>query len=610
MTKTPKLSATLNPRLLSFCQPFSDDPRLILTDGKLMAKALAEAAPPDVRLALARSFCTAVIESYWSRLQRDYAAPWPLPAPFEQDTTPAIHQPGASLATALGEAAARLDPIHAGYLIGVIYTAMIPDEMRSRFGVFYTPPALTYRLLDMATAAGVAWDRVNVLDPACGGGAFLAPVAARIVGACESAGPLQIIQELENRIAGFEIDPFAAWMSQTLLESSVLPLCQKAGRRLTRVVEVCDSLLRPAKCNGTFGLVIGNPPYGRVSLAAEVRARYSRGLYGHANLYSLFTDAAIQFCQTGGVIAYLTPTSFLAGEYFKALRLLITREAPPANIDFVVARKGVFEDALQETALTVYRRGAKPGRATVHYVSPTSDTEIDLRRAGTFRLSSEAGSPWLIPRTPEQTPIVAALRKLRHTLADYGYRVSTGPLVWNRFKDQLAARPAKDAYPLIWAESITSDGRFVFRADKKNHQPYFRARAGDDWLICRKPCVLVQRTTAKEQSRRLIAAEMPGSFLEEHGAAVVENHLNMLLPLNGKPAVPPAILAVLLNSDIVDQAFRCLSGSVAVSAYEMEALPLPDPRPVAALQKLISRQATRGEIEQSLRKLFMAPETA
>ena len=289
-TGLEKLSASRDQRLLGFCQPFSDDPRVILTDGKLMAKALAEAAPSNVRLSLARSFCGAVIESYWSRLQQDYPEPWPAPAPFDLAATPAIHQPAASLASALGEAAARLDPIHAGYLIGVIYTAMIPNEMRSHFGVFYTPPALTYRLIDMATTAGVAWKTVRVLDPACGGGAFLSPVAAKIVAACEGASALQVIQELERRLLGFEIDPFAAWMSQTLLESAVLGICRKAGRRLGRVIEVCDSLCRPAKFHGAFGLVIGNPPYGRVSLSTEMRDQYSRSLYGHANLYSLFTE--------------------------------------------------------------------------------------------------------------------------------------------------------------------------------------------------------------------------------------------------------------------------------------------------------------------------------
>jgi adenine-specific DNA-methyltransferase len=87
-----------------------------------------------------------------------------------------------------------------------------------------------------------------------------------------------------------------------------------------------------------------------------VRARFKRSLYGHANLYGVFTELAIQFAKTGGVIAYVTPTSFLAGEYFKALRSLLASYARPVNIDFVSVRRGVFDDALQETMLATYRK--------------------------------------------------------------------------------------------------------------------------------------------------------------------------------------------------------------------------------------------------------------
>ncbi len=45
--------------------------------------------------------------------------------------------------------------------------------------------------------------------------------------------------------------------------------------------------------------------------------------------------------------------------------------------------------------------------------------------------------------------------------------------------------------------------------------------------------------------------------------------MNMIKPLNGAPRVAPAALAVLLNSNVVDQVFRCINGSVAVSAYEL-----------------------------------------
>ena len=123
-------------------------------------------------------------------------------------------------------------------------------------------------------------------------------------------------------------------------------------------------------------------------------------------------------------------------------------------------------------------------------------------------------------------------------------------------------------------------------------------------LVTDFPCVLLQRTTAKEQRRRLIAAELPVSFIVAHGAVVVENHLNMIKPLAGTPKVTPATLAALLNSDLVDQVFRCINGSVAVSAYELEALPLPSPENLEEFEQLVRRHASRERLEQAVERLY------
>jgi adenine-specific DNA-methyltransferase len=42
------------------------------------------------------------------------------------------------------------------------------------------------------------------------------------------------------------------------------------------------------------------------------------------------------------------------------------------------------------------------------------------------------------------------------------------------------------------------------------------------------------------------------------------------------PAVSAESLIRLFATDTIDRVLRCLTGSVAVSAYELESLPLPD----------------------------------
>jgi adenine-specific DNA-methyltransferase len=59
-----------------------------------------------------------------------------------------------------------------------------------------------------------------------------------------------------------------------------------------------------------------------------------------------------------------------------------------------------------------------------------------------------------------------------------------------------------------------------------------------------------------------------------------------------------------LNSGIIDQLFRCINGSVAVSAFEMEALPLPSPAAMRKVQALVARGAPSVTIEQELARLY------
>ena len=565
------------------------------------ARAVTAPTCAEAQLPLARGFTYTAAAAYWENLWARNGQNRPLPDPPPGVEIARLNDGNSETARTIGTAAARLEDGDASFLIGGLYTAAMPERLRASLGAHYTPPLLCERLLDMATEAGVDWNSARALDPACGGGAFLSAVARRML---EAAGESQFtLESVHGRLLGFEVDPFAAWMSRVFLEITLAELCTRDSAPLDHVVHVCDALNQPA-AKGSFDLVIGNPPYGRVTLPSNVRNVYRRSLYGHANLYGLFTDLALRYARQGGVIAYVTPTSFLSGMYFKALRGLLGREAPPLSVGFVNARKGVFADVLQETLLATYRRGDRPRAARVHFIAARPDGSIKVTAAGSFRLPLPPSQPWLIPRTPRHAELTRQAAAMPYRLRDYGYAVSTGPLVWNRHKGSLRNTAGKKCHPIIWAEAVRHDGVFEFRARKRNHQPYFEPKPGEAWLVTDFPCVLLQRTTAKEQERRLIAAVLPASFIAEHGRVVVENHLNMIKPVLGKPKVSPAAVAELLNSRHVDQLFRCLNGSVAVSAYELEALPLPSPEAMKDIERLVERGADRMQLEEAVRRLY------
>ncbi len=325
----------------------------------------------------------------------------------------------------------------------------------------------------------------------------------------------RIIEHVEQHLHGFEIDPFSAWMSQVLVEAALSRYSLQAGRRPKVMVEVKDSLdIENSKQK--FDLIIGNPPYGKIKLSDKNRQKFVASLYGHANLYGLFVQLAFELVNKDGVIAFVTPTGFLGGEYFKKLREFICVKGRPVEFDFIYSRKGIFEDVLQETMLTTYRADADgQDLLQVNEIIPSSDKQYEIKHAGVFSLPSDYSKPWIISRNRERAGLVQKLSNFTCTLKDWGYEVKTGPLVWNRHKGQLTDRRGKNNYPLIWAEAITLDNRFIWRAAKKNHTLFFTFKKGDEWLLTNESCIILQRTTAKEQERRLIPAIIPEEMMHQ-----------------------------------------------------------------------------------------------
>jgi adenine-specific DNA-methyltransferase len=106
-------------------------------------------------------------------------------------------------------------------------------------------------------------------------------------------------------------------------------------------------------------------------------------------------------------------------------------------------------------------------------------------------------------------------------------------------------------------------------------------------MLLEDPAVLVQRTTAPEQQRRVVCVELSPEALQDWGGSVVvENHVNVIRPVCRTSLLSCAALTAVLSTATIDRLTRCISGSVALSAYELESLPLPDAGTLAAWETL------------------------
>lgn len=480
--------------------------------------------------------------------------------------------------------------------LGSAYVAALSAEVRARHGRHYTPTPLAEQLW-MMTRAALGHSSVPrrlvglVRDPACGAGALLLPALREHIAASVHTDPELTLVGLPNLIQGIDADPAAVWLANVVLAAEALPVLASvpASRRrpLPALARTGDGL---ARRNQPARVLLMNPPYGRVRLSTDERERFAHVLYGHANLYGLFMGAALEDLDERGVLAALVPTSFTAGKYFASLRAELSRSAPLRSATFVADRAGVFTGVLQETCLAVFTR-RKAQRTEIATMNSHLSAVAKVK-------SPRGGGPWLLPRRADDAHIAAAAAAMPATLAGHGWRVSTGPLVWNRRRDDLGPHAAPGRLPVLWAADL--DGGRLRRDGARDQLRYLRLRGPEERavLALSTPAVLVQRTTAPEQSRRLVCLELTDDDLHSWGGSlVVENHVNVLRPTVAGSALTRGLLARLLGTDVIDRVARSLSGSVALSAYELESLPLPGEEVLARWQDLDGVALDRAVVE-------------
>lgn len=107
---------------------------------KAMAKGYASTYKTEQsRLMQARSFCSNIVSAYWDTLARKLKSNIKMRAVPHTVYMEDILCDARELAERTGELIARFPAEDAGYLIGSIYTVMLPSAYRAEMGAYYTP---------------------------------------------------------------------------------------------------------------------------------------------------------------------------------------------------------------------------------------------------------------------------------------------------------------------------------------------------------------------------------------------------------------------------------------------------------------------------------------
>lgn len=486
----------------------------------------------------------------------------------------------------------------AAFWLATAYATWVGDEVRSEQALHFTPPKLADRVIDDLVARGASLTEHHWHDPACGGAAFLVPVAKRMAAELALAGlpSIQILKKVEKQISGTDLNKTLLDISTQFLLMALSEHIVLSGFTPTFALIKGDGLLVGAGEKPKPHVVACNPPYRKLN-AIETKkyaACFGEVIRNQPNIYGLFIRKTMDMVRPGGLIGLLTPTSFLSGASFSKLRSSIVKHSDVLQIDMLSERSSMFIAVEQEAVITVLQSKLPRSKCDAAMeLKGQSLTETFVLSpdggylpVGNSKLSAN-GMPWPIPRSVSDAALLLAAQQWTSRLCDYGYAPRVGHLVAyrdvrRRFPKRPKRKDQSRVLPIVWAGDITVAGFEHGRAHKLDRVDYFvEVLDPTHSSVIRAPSVVLQRLTSSDQAHRLIACAVPKEWQAKEGGFVAENHVIALVAKDDS-TWSPQVMADLVNSDLVNRLYRAISGATNVAVGEINELPLPNPADLKA----------------------------
>lgn len=226
--------------------------------------------------------------------------------------------------------------------------------------------------------------KIKIVDPACGSGAFLIEAFDFLLKYNQMiddkifnmTGTKNLFDDttkeiLENNIFGVdlnkesvEITKLSLWLRTANKDKTLATLENniKCGNSLISDKSLCEKgfdwkeEFPEVFKEGGFDIVIGNPPYVIIfdkKLKKNLEENYET-FRRNNDLYSAFFNKGIEILKENGKLGFITPNSFISGDYFKNLRELLINYQIVEIINF--GNKLIFEDANVYSAITILNK--------------------------------------------------------------------------------------------------------------------------------------------------------------------------------------------------------------------------------------------------------------
>lgn len=452
-----------------------------------------------------------------------------------------------------------------------------------------TPPA-TARL--MASMFEARQENIALLDPGAGVGSLTAAFVSEMCGRPNK--PKRI------HATAYEVDPsLAEYLDDTLRQCG--HACERAGIEfqsdLLRRDFIDDGvrILRHQMFESArrFDCVILNPPYKKINSDSETRRMLREIGVEASNLYTGFLSVVLMLIAEGAELVAITPRSFCNGPYFKPFRKLLLETVTLRRMHVFESRQVAFkeDEVLQENIIFhAAKQHDGDGNVTITSSEGPEDDFITERTVPYSQLVHHNDSEYFMRIVPDElgANVARQMKNLSCTLDDLRVEVSTGRVVDFRATRFLRENPGTDTVPLIYPRNLENGFVRWPKPGGNKSQAMAVLPGAENLLVPKGTYVLVKRFSAKEESRRVVAAVYDPEKIAG-GPVGFENHINYFhRGGEGLPMTFAKGLCTFLNSALVDLYFRQFNGHTQVNATDLRNLKYPTAVQLESLGSRIS----------------------
>lgn len=472
------------------------------------------------------------------------------------------------------------------------YIDSMPKKERKKYGQFFTSKE-TARFMAGLYHIPDNKSKVSILDAGAGSGILSCALLERL----EQMSSVQIIE-----LTCYEND-------ENILEllSDNIQACQEKSKKTVQIQIITDNyiisqyldfnhMLGGNSDPKKYDLVIGNPPYMKISKDAPEATAMPEVCYGAPNLYFIFAAMGLFNLADYGEMVYIIPRSWTSGAYFKRFRHYFLTEGKLEHIHLFVSRNKVFdkEDVLQETIIIKVKKTRQtPEKVTITSSHSNNDFDNITSLTVPYGLVVSGSDYYVYLVTDEKE--VSVLRRLNgfdKTLPDIGLKMKTGLMVDFRNREILRDGAEEGAIPLFYSQHI-KQGEVQFPIQKE-HEYVVTDKKG--LMQDNRNYLFVKRFTAKEERRRLQCGVYLSKNYPQYKKISTQNKINFIDGLITEMSECLVYgLYVIFNSTIYDEYYRILNGSTQVNSTEINAMPVPDLESIQEMGRKLMKSKDMSE---------------